>query len=214
LDALENITNKVESTVHPVRCVVESRKRLYMYRQRQDQSLIDYANQLQSLAKTNKDVDPSGGEILMKSTLHDILDKIYYKNTNEDPNSITSEQIRKYYSWTNDHVLGMILILNTYRSRYEQLITKLSNDYVKGINNYPTTFVEYFALLLNYIPRVNPVKPQRGIDNDDEHETGLTLAQRQAKPTLGTNGNLFPNIECKELVYFKWKRICPLQNTT
>ena len=58
LDSLEKVTNKVESSVHSIKCIVENRRKLYTYRQRPDQSLIDYADQLQSLAKTNKDINP------------------------------------------------------------------------------------------------------------------------------------------------------------
>ena len=85
---------------------------------------------------------------------------------------------------------------------------ELSNDYVKGINNYLSTFVECFTLLLNYVQNksVKPNKPR----NDEEHEKDLTLVQQQAKPIPGTNGNLFPNIECKKCNSFgHYTTYCP-----
>ena len=81
LDSLEKVTNKVESSVHPIKCVVECRRKLYTHRKKPDQSLIDYADQLQSLAKTNRDVDPGGNDMSLKSSLHDVIGKMHVKTT-------------------------------------------------------------------------------------------------------------------------------------
>ena len=70
----------------------------------------------------------------------------------------------------------------------------MANDYVKGTHNYPPSFAECFALPLNHthIKTSKPIKTK----DDEEHEGGLTLAQRQAKPIPVSNGNLHPNIQC------------------
>ena len=109
------------------------------------------------------------------SSLHDVLGEIYQNDISEDLLPITSEAMRKCNVWINNHVLGMILILNADWNRYSQLIVELSNNHAKGVNNYPSTFAEYFALVLNHVPN-NPSKSNKP-RNDEEHEKGLALAQ-------------------------------------
>ena len=197
LDNINHITHKTESSVHLVKCVVDLCRKLHTHRQGKDQTLMDCTEQLQSIAKTCKDANPSGGKISARSSMKGILVNIYSKHGGADPLS-SSEEMSKYDAWSNDHVLGMVLICNVDKNRCGKLEIKLANDYVKGINNYPPAFAECFGLLLNHTPSKSS-KPNKGKDkNDKDHEGGLALVQRQAKPTSGANGKVCSNIECKK----------------
>ena len=56
----------------------------------------------------------------------------------------------------------------------------------------------------------NRYKKRMARKNDKEYEKDLTLAQRQTKPTPGTNENLFLNIECKKCNLFGYyATYCP-----
>ena len=122
-----------------------------------------------------------------------IIGKTCKESSNVDP-FLSTEDAKKYDAWTNGHVLEMTLFLNADRNRHGQLMIELANDYVKGINNHPPSFAECFAFLLKHTPsRMNKLIK---IKDDEKHEVSTTLSQRRAKPTPGSNGNLYPNMQC------------------
>ena len=137
----------------------------------------------------------------------DIIGKTCKESSNVDP-FLSTEDAKKYDAWTNGHVLGMMLILNADRNRHGQLMLELANDYVKGLNNHPLSFAECFALLLTYTPsRTNKLLKMK---DDEEHEGSMTLAQRQAKPTLGSSCNLYPNMQCNDCeLWGNYSSYCP-----
>jgi len=71
---------------------------------------------------------------------------------------------------------------------------ELKNEYLKGVNNYPPTFVEAFSLLLNYQAKKQS-KP-----GDDKLE--ISMLQREATPVPGIDGEVHPLIQC-----FKCKKM-------
>ena len=67
--------------------------------------------------------------------------------------------------------------------RFNRLIIDLKNDYLKGVNNYPPTFVESFALMLNY-----DVKKIITDDYDEDDALELKMAQSEATIIPVANG--------------------------
>jgi len=77
--------------------------------------------------------------------------ELYQEVTNEIVSEpIYENEIDSINTWSDDQMLGIILLMNANKKRYSSLLVDLHNDFVMGNNNYPTTFTEAFSLLLNY----------------------------------------------------------------
>jgi len=140
---------KVEHNMHPYVTMFNLRKKLYNQRQREDQNLLEYAEEVQALGKTNDDMDGGIGLRHDCSVGAEIV-KIYVHKMSLEFNSIDVTSVASFTTWSNDQLLAMIFLLNSDHKKYGDLTSKLHNDFLLGTNNYPASFTEAFSLLLNY----------------------------------------------------------------
>ena len=193
IKAMKNVATKAQDIKHPILTIVEARKQLYSHRQRYDQNLLDFAEELQSTCKTIEERDPDVS-VSRTSSLVAALTVIHKDKTGSDMSDESNiDELVKCLAWTDNHVLGMVLIDNADCKRHGDVQLELVNDCMKGMNNYPTTFSDCFALLLNHKSdkkRCSPVPPNQ--------ENDLNLAQRQVTPIAGTDGEMHPGITCNK----------------
>jgi hypothetical protein len=96
-----------------------------------------------------------------------------------------------------------MLLRGADNGRYFQLKVDLSNDRMKGTDNYPMTIVETMRLLTNYVP---PPRLQRMRDPDGE---GLAFIQGEGGTLRGPKSN--GEVKCWHCGGPHFKSECPKQ---
>jgi len=193
LDAYEKVTSKVFSNQHFAAAVIQACKNLYSYCQQPYQSLLDYSENLESLYNTAIEIDP---KIFIDETssLTDVAHRMYEAKTLKSADC----GMKEYNEWIENQLMAMLLINNADKYQFGDVQEELHNDFLKGINSYPTTFDEAFSLLLNHKKTKKPLPYKGKGKNNANHnnDSGIALAQRETKPTPGIDGKVHPNINC------------------
>ena len=170
------------------------RKNLMLYKQQEEQSITEYADELQSIYKTLHSID--GDLVPLQKNNKEKIVELYKEATGVsiiDP--LDEDEIEMISGWSDDQMLGIILLLNSDKKRYSGLLVDLHNSYILGNNNYPKIFTEAFSLLLNYRQVGGRVK-ETPAGNPTINDTGVNFAQRQQTAVPGRNGVLHPNTTC------------------
>ena len=90
--------------------------------QHPDKTLIDCAEQIQCIAKTNKDIGPSSNSNSLKSSMYGVIADMHNKNTGNSPCFSAAEAAQTFDKWENDHVISIILAYNSGRGRNGKLV--------------------------------------------------------------------------------------------
>ena len=182
LKKIRNVCHQTESTTHPYITSLRLRKQLCDYKERSYQTLLDYTQELQAIAKTIKSAGEGIGLTVTSPVLDEVI-SIYKKKQNLprfDRLNVTDRSV--FAVWPNNQHLAMIFIANVDKKKYGEFTTKLYNDYLLGNNNYPGTFTDAFSLFLNFESTgkvFTRSKPIPGRDDDQQEMVpGVNFAQK------------------------------------
>ncbi len=101
--------------------------------------------------------------------------------------------------------LSCMLLRGANNSRHYQLKVDLSNDMMKGTNNFPKTMVKAMCILTNYVP---PPRLQRACDSDAGK--GLALIQGKGGALCGPKkDSANKEVECWHCDRPHYKNKCP-----
>ena len=199
LTQISRTCQKVEHNVHPYVTMFNLRKKLYNQRQREDQTLLECAEEVQALGKTNDDMD-GGIDLRHDCSVSAEIVIMHKEKMSLEFNSTDVTDVASFTTWSNDQLLAMIFLMNSDHKKYGDLTSKLHNDFLLGTNNYPASFTEAFSLLLNY---ETPSKKNIYVKQDpptpihqNEQVTGANFAQKNKNLVQGNDGKIHENIEC------------------
>ena len=118
--------------------------KMYRFTQGRDVSDAKYHEQFTGLKEV---IEHYGGKVglhpnLIKDELESITGSPYNESIDYD-----EDDIEKARSDSRDKYLACLFLLSTDRIRYGSLVDGIENDHVKGLNTYPKTLQEAFALL-------------------------------------------------------------------
>lgn len=109
--------------------------------------------------------------------------------------TLMDAKIEAIDDWSNDQILGIILLLNTNRKQRGRLLLDLHSVYIMGNNNCPGSFMEAFLLLLNH--RKERVKAKETTVKDATEQDGDTnFAQQVETPVPGSNRIVHLSAHC------------------
>ena len=149
----------------------QAKKRAFCYLQRENMSNADYMEEFEAIIKV---VETYGGEWGQEPGL--VRAKLQAANV-PDVDNPTDDELENAKDAAREEFLAMMFLRGADRNRYWKLRDELSNDYAKGVDNYPTTLDGMLRLLNNYKGAGNPVN-QRGNQN---HRSELSFLQNDNK---------------------------------
>jgi ATP adenylyltransferase/5',5'''-P-1,P-4-tetraphosphate phosphorylase II len=84
-----------------------------------------------------------------------------------DPLVPTDEECDRVETTVQDHYLAVVFLLNSDKHQYDSLVHDIENDYMRGMQSYPTTLNAVYDYLVNYQSGKN--------GHEGDNEGGLTF---------------------------------------
>jgi hypothetical protein len=91
-------------------------------------------------------VGHSGGNVWADNEVEEMI----LAETNTTKAAMSAAQLRSFYADVRERSLATAFILSADRSRFGKLIEDMENNFLQGINKYPTTLAAARHLLANW----------------------------------------------------------------
>ena len=198
MNELKKSSSGSDDTQHPVLTFIRTIRTLFTTRQRENESLQDVGDRLESQLQSLK---------LIGGTLHPkYLTQAYMlKNTNT---SLDDAQVA-----VEEKIVAILTIEGANDAKYGSVKRYLANQMVNGVDAYPDTKTQALTLLSKYIGESAPRKTnsKKGGDKSKERNSGandtdtsdinVSFYQHRAPPVEGppipgTDGKLLPEARC------------------
>ena len=176
---VKNIIYKFEDQSYPMHSLFRANETVYLIKQREDESNVRYYERFCNMIEAAEQYGASFG-----------IDKVCYLTDDtykslSDTAKKQEENIKEAQARTRERYLAYAFIYRLDYNRYQGMKKELMNDYAKGKDNYPTTVLDAYNLIVNY----KYDRRQRPATSNDTE--GLSFNQQGE-----TSGNRFRNVTC------------------
>lgn len=191
----------------PVVRAVSSISAVFRIRQKRHEGLQEYRNRFTATVDVAKHTGVELGKALVTIS-NNVLKSDHKKEKRDDA---TSEEVKNAEATALDKLLAVAFLLGADKARFQEVITDLENQYLKGKDEYPKDVTSAYTRLLGWNKNVSK--------NETPFNDGLSFAQAavvEAGPSdnapnekhggrskVRTNDRCYA---CGELVHHAWEK--------
>ena len=143
LCAIKSVAYQIQNQKNLVHTLTNAIARYYCFRQGKFTTPSMYLTQFQNILDV---ITMNGGEIAGHPGIVDML----LAQKGLVAGAITEEQRVEIRDEVRSRSTAMVFLLGSDRTRYGKMIDEFENDFLKGIDHYPTTVNEVYNLLTNW----------------------------------------------------------------
>jgi len=211
LEAIEQVLMKYEHQKNPYLMLYRQQRYLTSYKQKEHQTLSRYYEVFNTMVEG---FERFGGSFVQPY----FVDKIFEEEnpgSTLNKNDISLNAI--YRDKARGRYLAMAFLMGGRTDSFEDLITDLNNDFLKGHDYFPKDLTEAFNLMSNWslrkglgAPRHVRI-PQRNRPNVGFLQNAVKKIKPTGKEVPGRDGKVFPNVECYRCgQYGHYSNQCPV----
>jgi len=211
LEAIEQVLMKYEHQKNPYLMLYRQQRYLTSYKQKEHQTLSRYYDVFNTMVQG---FERFGGSFVQPYCVEKIFEEDNPKST-LNKNDISLNAI--YREKARGRYLAMAFLMGGRTDSFEDLITDLNNDFLKGHDYFPKDLTEAFNLMSNWslrkglgAPR-NVRIPQRNRPNVGFLQNAVKKIKPTGKEVPGRDGKVFQNVECYRCgQYGHYSNQCPV----
>jgi len=210
LEAIEQVLMKYEHQKSPYLMLYRQQRVLMTNRQKEHQSLSRYYDVFNTMIEG---FERFGGSVVQPF----FVKKIFEEENKGVQFNADDEKMKAYNEKARDRYLALAFLLGGRSESFDDLITDLNNDFLKGRDYFPKDLTEAFNLMSNWSMRKGLGVP-RGVRIPNQNRPNIGFLQNAkkspkatGKEVAGRDGKVFPGVECYRCgQYGHYSNQCPM----
>jgi len=211
LEAIEQVLMKYEHQKSPYLMLYRQQRFLMSYRQKEHQTLSQYYDVFNTMIEG---FERFGGSVIQPY----FVKKIFEEEGNAGDIDGNPDKRAIYNAKARDRYLALAFLLGGRSESFDDLITDLNNDFLKGRDYFPKDLTEAFNLMSNWsmrkglgVPRGARINNQRNRPNLGFLQNAKKVVKPTGKEVAGRDGKVFPGVECYRCgQYGHYSNQCPM----
>ena len=196
LKEIKTLRNKVEENTSIYEALHDAKTRLYLYKQKEDESLADHVQNFKDLVAT---IEHYGGDIFYDKQL------AQYETDQDKERGQKTLTAVQYKERVINKNKAICLLKTACSKRYGRLMQNIRDQYSFKIDVYPTNITDAYELLSSYHnsipnskkndnPNNNKQNNNKGSDKKQDETSNVGMSYLQDNGVAGTDGRFISHI--------------------
>lgn len=195
IQEVKNIIYKFEDQSYPMHSLFRANETVYLIKQKDDESNVKYYERFCNMVEAAEQYGASFGvDKACYTTDEDYKDLPGSEKTKES--EIAAAQAR-----TRERYLAYIFVYRLDYNRYQGMKKDLMNDCTKGKDNYPSTVLDAYNLIVNYKydrkPKIQSGSETEGLSFNQNEDNRRNRYKDVTCCNCGEKGHIAPNCQKK-----------------